>query len=310
MPITRYGFESGANLDPATAPNTGANSTVASGGSMAISTSWAKSGSRSLKCIATSTSGVVYASYTVTSSTSIYIELFIYLTGSPSAEIPIMFIGTGATRCLTMGLTTTRGLIVRDAGGAGGAAIATLSAVPLNTAVKVCFVATQSATTGTLRVAWSDTSPYGTFNSDSGSLTSKNTGAAAYDTVRIGAKASTGIQTLDAIYYDDWGYQTGLSAFPTTPPVINGTQAQSSYVFLDMSLTTFDVGPIAYSASPSTGTVPAASGIFLPAPASGTTTYTVTATDTGNGGTATTSVDVDAQTGGVERVIWTGISWA
>jgi hypothetical protein len=66
-----------------------------------------------------------------------------------------------------------------------------------------------------------------------------------------------------------------------------------------------------FSASPSTGVVDTATGLFLPAPTDGsTTTYTVTATDTGNGATDTASVDVATQTSGLETVVWTGAAWS
>lgn len=309
MPITRFGFESGANGDTATGGpgNTGLTAVSATGGTAQISTTWAQAGTRSLKFVATTTSGVVYGYITITSATALYVEAYVNLSGTPSSETGFLYIGTGATRQISLAMTTTRTIRVRD--GANANAYTSTAAVALNTPTKVCFFATQNATTGTFRLAFGD-NPFTSFDSDSGTLTAQNTGAAAYDQIRIGTKISTGTTAWDAMFVDEFGYQAGTAGFPVAAPVISGPASQTPYVFFNLSGTTVDVGPVAYTASPSTNVVATSTGLFLPAPTDGsTTTYTVTATDTGNSATATTSVDVATPTGGVETVVWSGIAW-
>jgi hypothetical protein len=307
MALTKYGFESGNNGDTATPGNTGAGFITATGGTLTISTAWAHAGTRSMRGVATSTSGSVYGQWVIAAQTAFYAEMWLYLTGTASAEVGFFWYGTGSTRAISLNGTVERFLRVRDA---AGASMVTSTVMPLNTPIKVKVFSTQNATTGTLRCAWSDTPPYATYNWDSGTLTGKNTGAAAYDTIRVGAKTSVSTTTWADIFIDDWGWEGGLAGFPINPPVIGGLE-QSAYVFLDLSDTTVDVGPVDFSASPSTGVVDTATGLFLPAPTDGsTTTYTVTATDTGNGATDTASVDVATQTSGLETVVWTGAAWS
>lgn len=310
MAFTRLGFESGANGDPASPTNTGFDSIVNSGGTFTISTAWAQVGTRSVKGVATSASGGVYGQKTIPATTALYVEGWLNLTGSPSAEVPLIVYATGATRQVSVALTTARELRMRDAAAAGGANQFTTSAVPL-APVKVCFFATQNATTGTFRLAWSGTAPYSTFDSDSTTLTGKNTGAAAYDTIRVGAKATASSITLDSAPWDQFGWEPDGTGFPVTPPTMSTMQTLTAYQFLNLTGTTVAVGPVAYTASPSTGVVATATGLFLPAPATGTTTYTVTATDTGNGATTTISKDVTAALGGgVKTRVWSGTTWA
>lgn len=312
MPITKLGFESGLNLDNASPTNTGFDAVNATGGTLQISTAWAHAGTRSIKGIGTATSGVVYGSKTIASATSLYIETFLYLTGTPGAESGFIYIGTGTTRQVSLAMTTARTIRVRDAAGGGGAnAYTSTAAIPLNIPVKLCCFLTQNATTGTLRLAWADTAPYGTFVSDSGTLTGLNTGATAYDQIRVGPKISTGTTTWDSISFDDFGWLAGGTGFPVAVPVIGGPASQSPFVFLDLSGTTVDVGPLVFSASPSTGVVARPTGLFLPAPTDGSTiTYTVTATDSGNSASSTTQVDVKTAAGGVETVVWDNLSWS
>jgi hypothetical protein len=305
--MTTFGFESGANNDTATTGNTGATTILATGGTLQISTTWAQAGTRSIKGIATSTSGVVYAQYTIGTATALYVEMYIDLSGTPSAETGFLFIGTGTTRQISLAMTTSRTIRVRD--GANAAAYTSSAVVALSTPTKVCFFVTQNASTGTFRLAFGDT-PFTSFDSDSTTLTAQNTGAAGYDSIRIGPKISTGTMAWDALFIDDFTYLTGGAGFPVAAPVISGPASQTPYVFFNLSATTVAVGPVAYTASPSTGVLGTSTGIYLPAPTDGSTlTYTVTATDTGNSATATTSVDVATPTGGVETVVWSGISW-
>lgn len=305
-------YESGVNLDAATAANTGSASVVVTGGSMAISTAFAYAGTRSLKCISTSTSGGVYALYNITAATALYTEMFVYITASPSGELGLFYWGGPATRQLGTTVSSTRQLIIRDGQSAGGQVLWTSTAMPANTWIRTALFATQSATVGTVRAAWSATAPYTAWAQDSGLLTAKNTGTggAGYSYLRIGAKTSTDVLTWDALYQDSLGYQAGGTDFPATAaPVLDTTPTQSSKVFIDLSGTTYAVGPVTYAAVPSTGVVPGTGGLSVPAPTVNTD-YTVTATDQGNGLTASGTVTVlPLAGGGMETVVWNGAAW-
>lgn len=317
MTITRYQFESGANGDAASIGNTGLDSIVTGAGTAQISTAWAHSGTRSVKFVANTTNAGVYAQKSITAATALYAEAFIYVTGNPTAEIPLLYIGSSTQRGLNVCLTTARELRIRDADIGAGASRHTTTAIPLNTKVKICLFATTgtlSTYTGTFRVAWSQTAPYTTYDSDSGVVTAMLTALANYDTIRIGAKVETRTAALDSVSFDDFGWESGGTNFPISspPPVLGSNLSQSPYVFLDMSGTTVTTGPVSYSATPSTGVVATSTGLFLPAPTDGTTkTYTVTATDTGNSTNTSTSIDVSAAVGGigVETVVWSSLAW-
>lgn len=313
MALTVFGFESGVDGATATAGNTGAAFPVVTGGTLQISTAWAASGTRSLKAIATSTSGASYLQYTIGSANAWYVEMFLYLTGSPSGEIGFFYFANGSTREISLSLGVARTVLIRDGGVGGGAAIYTSAAIPLTTKVKLAFFITRDATAGTARVAWSQTAPYTTWTSDSGLLTARNTGSADADTVRIGVKCGTGVQTLDAIHIDDWGYQAGGTDFPVGQIAIVGPATQASYVFFDVSNITGATGAVTYTATPATGVVGGVGGIFLPRPTGTTpTVFTVTAADSGTGGTASTTVTVNPQGAGTgtETVVWGGSVWA
>lgn len=317
MSIERWGFESGNNGDALNATNGGADTIVNSGGTATISTAQAAHGTRSALFTATSTSGALYLSKAVTATTTLGVDAYIYLTSAPDVETTFLWAGAGSTREISLAMAATRQIRIRDGGGAGGASIWTsTAAVPLNTWIRISLVSSQSATAGTVRAAFyaADST---TATEDSTLLTSRNTGANPYTNVRIGAKTSTGTNQC-VVYFDDWAYDTEavalLPPYGSTPPTLGTPSLNYNMAYIDMSGTTFTVGPGSFSATPSSGTHSTASGVIVPRDLDGDpTVYVVTATDLGTGATANTNVTVDGISpfikGQSESVVWDGSAW-
>jgi hypothetical protein len=314
MAIVRDTFTAGSNGNTLATTNTDADFVSLTGGTGVISTAQAFSATRSALLTGTVTSGSLYLQRTIASTTTIGSDMYMYWTALPSAEVAIWWSGTGTTRSVTLNVSATGQLVIRDAGGAGGAAQWTSTAtMTTGTWYRVSVYATQHASTGTVRAAfYSGTSS--TALADSTLLTGKNTGAAAYNTLRWGNKGSTSTAT-STVYIDDYAYDTaatGLlppdvsSAAPVLPP---DPQNTSPFVFIDLSATTFDTGPITFSASPSTGVIVRSDGLLLPVnPDGSVTSYTITATD-GSGLTDSMVYNASLPADVIETVIWSGSAW-
>lgn len=224
MALVRWSFESGVNGDTLTASNAGADSVILTGGTATISTAQAVDGTRSALMNGTSTSGALYLSKTLTSTTQLGADTFLYVTTLPSVETNVIWIGNGTTRQFSLALATDGKIRIRDGAGGGGANIWTSTAsLSTNAWYRISIYATQDAANGTIRAAfYSGTSS--TPQEDSTLLTARNTGSSPYTALRVGPKASTGT-TVVAGYFDNYGYDTTASGLPpiASAPVANVT---------------------------------------------------------------------------------------
>lgn len=318
MSVERWGFESGNNGDALGAVNSNSDTVLATGGTAVISTSQAMHGTRSALFTATTTSGVLYFSKAISSTTRLGLDTYVYITALPaSTEAAILWVGAGSSRQISLCLVSTGALRIRDAAGGGGANIWTSSTtIALNTWTRISLVAEQDAAAGTIRAAYYAGDSTTTI-ADSGLLTARNTGATPYSSIRVGGKASTG--TLASTFYlDDWGYDPAAVALlppaGATPPTLGTPTVTYDLAFINMAGTTFPVGPGVYSATPSTGVIPVSNGVLVPRPTNvESVTYTITATDTASGASASTEVAVtgtaDFARGHSESVVWNGTGW-
>lgn len=314
MTLTRLDFESGANGDVITAANTGFTGVALTGGTGIISTDHPVNGTRSILFTATATSGTDYGFVTLASSTTtLAVDGYFYVTAAPSANQPIISILNGSTRQISIEMTAARLLLLRDGNGSGTVIWTSASAVPLNTQIRISLFATQSSTTGTARAAFFSGSST-TATADSGLLSSQNTGTLAYSAYRIGAKASTGVGTM-VTYLDLPGVDpaaAGLNApFGSTPPTVGTVTASYNYAFVSAPDWTFPGGSGGtFSATPSSGTIPGSTGVIVPRVTGVDTTYTIIGTDNVSGSTASTTVLVskagDGTSDGAQIRIWNG----
>ena len=317
MSVIRWGFESGNNGDVLDTTNTGSDLVSATAGTATISTAQKMHGTRSMLFTGDTNNGVVFFRKDITATTQLGADVYLYVTSAPTGEVGVIWAGNGSTRQVHVSLSNTMILRIRDGGGSGGASIwSSATAVPLNTWVRISMLCTPSATTGTVRAAvyLGDST---TAQIDSGLITNINTGANPFTTLRIGVKPSTTTVAMTA-YLDDWAYDVSATAllppYGAAQPTIGTPSVDYQMAYIDMSGTTFPVGPGEFSAIPSSGTFPTTSGIFVPRDAGGDViSYTVSATDTSSGATATVDVDVDGQTpfirGQSESMVWNGSTW-
>ncbi len=317
MSVERWGFESGNNGDVVNATNGSADSLLNTGGTATISTAQAAHGTRSALFTGTSANGVLYLSKAITATTNLGMDAYIYVTSAPDAETTFLWIGAGTTREISLGMTTARQLRIRDAGGGGGASLWTSTAViSLNTWTRISMVASQSATTGTVRAGFFAADAT-TATEDSGLLTNKNTGANPYNTIRVGVKNTTGTNQVTA-YIDDWAFDSEavalLPPYGATPPTLGTPTVDYDMAYIDMSGTTFTIGPGIFSVTPSSGAYGTSGGVVVPRDPDGdVTTFVVTATDTNTGASANVNVNVDGVSpfvrGQSESVVWNGTAW-
>lgn len=314
MAVVRDKFTAGNDGNTLSTANSDADSVVATGGTNVIDVDEVYSISRSVLSTATSTSGGVYWTRTINSTTTLGADMYIRFTSLPSGECTIILYMSGSTQCIRLNLTSTGQLRIRDAAAGGGANIWTSTAtMSTGTWYRISVFATQHASTGTVRAAFytgGGTTPL----DDSTLLTGRNTGVGAYGQIRWGTKASTSTTSYTA-NIDDYAYDeaaSGLLPVEAVSPVLpSDPQTVSYYVFLDLSATTFGTGPVEFSATPSTNVVDTPTGLYLPVNADGSvTSYTVTATDTG-AGNATDDMPFSAQlpTDIIESMIWDGSAW-
>jgi hypothetical protein len=209
--MSLYGFESGVDgaaltVGPGNTGFTALGFTQTSSGE--IDTAWAVEGTRSARFIAlyNGTNGDCYIARTLTNTKTVYkFVIAIRPETAASAEAPFLWVGNNTTRGWSVGLQATNRIIVRDGAGGGGANAwnpTTVIGANNTTDYFLRGVVTLSATAGTIEMelwAKNGSSPV----ASSGSLTAKNTGASAYNTTRIGARASTGaaVLTLGIDYY-------------------------------------------------------------------------------------------------------------
>lgn len=213
MAVTRWGFESGSDLDTLNGTNGGCDSVVNTGGTSIISTAQAAHGTRSALMTATSTSGAEYLQQSLTATDDLAVDVYIYITAMPSADVGLIWYGDGALQRVTLELLTTGAIRIRDDAFANQWTSGTT--LSLNTWYRVSLFAHRDPSAGTVRAAYYAMDST-TAIADSGLLTGKNTGSTSYTGLRIGPKVSTGTTTMTA-HFDDWGYDpvaTGLN-----PPV-------------------------------------------------------------------------------------------
>jgi len=317
MAVVRWGFESGNNGDALDSINSTGDTIIATAGTATISTAQKMHGTRSALFTGSSANGTLYFTKGLTATSQLGVDAYIYVTSAPTSEVGFIWIGDGTTRQVHLAITNTMLLRIRDGGGSGGASVWTSgSAIPLNTWVRISILCTPGTTTGTVRAAFylGDST---TAQVDSGVLTNQNTGANPYTMLRIGVKPSTTTVATTA-YMDDWGYDISATAllppYGAAQPTIGTPVIDYQMAYIDMSATTFPVGPGEFSAVPSTGTFPTPTGILVPRDDGGAViNYTITATDTASGANASIGVAVDGQTpfirGQSESMVWNGSNW-
>ncbi len=319
MAVVRDKFEAGNDGNVLSASNSDVDFTVVTGGTLNIDTAIAFSGTRAVLSIANSTSGGSYWVRNITSATTLGADMYIRWQTLPSAEITIMVYMTSASaQAIRLNVTSTGQLRLHDAAAGGGATLWTSTAtMTTNTWYRISLFATQNATTGTVRAAYF-VGTSGTAADDSTLLTGRNTGSGPYVAVRWGIKSSTSTATATA-HIDDYAYDpaaTDLLPVEATSPVLpNPPYTTAHYVYLDLTGTTYGVGPIEFSATPSSvngfPVIDMATGLLLPVNSDGSiTAYTVTATDTG-AGNSTDDMPFNAQLPAdvIESVIWSGSAW-
>jgi hypothetical protein len=310
MSVTRWGFESGSAGDNLTGGNSGSDFPVVTGGTATIETAQAAHGTRSALFTATSTSGGCYISKAITATDVLGADVYMRITALPSADVGILWFGTGTVQRLNLELTTTGALRIRDD------AITNIwtssTTMSLNTWYRISLYATRDPSTGTVRAAYYALDST-TAIADSGLLTGRNTGAASYDSIRIGTKTSTATVTMTA-YVDDWGYDpaaTGLlppvgsNTSPTVDAGSNQNVAASATVNLSASASDPDGSIASYawsflyptSGAPSLTGGTTATPSFTAGAAGNLYVLQVQVTDNG-GATATDTVEVRVPLGG------------
>lgn len=318
MSVERWGFELGSDGEVLGSSNANADYVVFTGGTGVISTTRAMHGTRSALLTGNSTSGGMYIYKTFAATSTLGADTYIYITAAPSSELTLLWMGDGSTRGISLGIADTMALRIRNGAGGGGASVWTSSTtLSLNTWYRISLVASPGTTTGTVRAAYyagDATTPI----ADSGLLTNQNTGAEPYTAIRLGVKANTTTFTMTA-NFDDWAYDTEavalLPPYGTAQPTLGTPTVEYDMAYINMSSTTFTVGPGSYSAVPSSGTYGANSGVVVPRDMNGgTITYVVTATDQGTGSAISTSVDVEGVSpfvrGHSESRVWDGSNWS
>jgi hypothetical protein len=240
MALTRWGFESGSNLDNLNATNGGCDSVVVTGGTAQISTTQAAHGTRSAHMVGTSTSGADYFQKNITATDVLGADVYLRIVTLPSTDTGIIWFGDLTSQRLHLELLTTGALRIRDDANANQWTSGTT--LSLNTWYRVSLYATRDASAGTVRAAYyalDNTTPI----TDSGLLTAKNTGSTSYNVIRIGSKTSTGTTTAD-FYMDDWAYDpaatgllppSGANVDPTADAGTNQNVAASATVNLSGS---------------------------------------------------------------------------
>ncbi len=265
--VVRQKFTTGNDGDTITAGNTGASGVILTGGTAVIDTDVYYSATRSVFGDGTTTSGAVYWNLSHAQVDTYAADLYINLTALPSAEMAILWVGNGATRNLSLNITTTGQLRIRDAGGAGGVNIWTSTAtVSTGLWYRYSIFATQHATAGTVRGAFfaSNTS---TPLDDSTLLTGKATGASPYNQTRWGIKAGVGVTTMSG-NIDDYAYDLGPSdlippePFTVSPPGIASDEAFGT-VDVSMSGGATTVSPTAIASAEAFGTAVVSTPITL-----------------------------------------------
>jgi len=183
-------------------------------------------GTRSALITADAVSGATYLSKNITPTSQLGLDVFINLTSTPSGEGGILWIGgASSARALSITIGSDLKMRLRDGGGAGGTVILTAnSALSLNTWYRISLYATQDATNGTVRAAYFSGNS-STAIEDSTLFTGQNTGSTQYQSIRIGAKTSTGTSTMTA-YFDNYGFDT--AATDLLPVVASGPTANAT----------------------------------------------------------------------------------
>lgn len=253
---------------------------------------------------ANTTSGTNYGSEGISPSTDrIRLEIPYRHEAQPTGDANILYLGTGGTRGAVIQFGASGAIRVRNAANTNLGSSSTGVLPTANNNYVLLFFANR--VTGVVKCQlWLRGASTPVAGADL-SFTGASIGTAAWDVLRFGSKASTHAISYDNTYGDiiidtdstDIGSPSWLG-----PPVIDTSPTPSFYQFLDLSGTTATTGPVAYTASPSTGVVGTSSGIFLPASTTVDIDYVITATDTGLAppNTATLDWTVDAVAGAAQ----------
>lgn len=315
----------GSNGTTAASPNSGGD-VVASGGTAVLTNtpSDALIGALGILETASTTSGAVYVEKStamVTAGTDYAADHYFYWTAYPSAETPILGFWAGSPRQVSLAMSTTGQILVKDK---NSTTIATLPIVPLNTLVRVALYAHQDATNGTIRGAWffghsSTPAVVSSVSADSEMLTGRATGTAAYSSIRGGVKCSTSTATGTAIVASHM-YNDAATDIP--PPYNTNTAPTISLASDKAEIFPGETATITATATDSDGTI--VSTVFSTTvgtlvgsgssrtlycdPRLSATTATITCVVTDDGGlTATATVDVTLRAS--MRKIWNGTTW-
>lgn len=239
MSQTRFVWGAVGNSgDNATSGNSGAN-VITTGGTATLTDTpaGARIGALAALMTATTTSGGVYVGKDLTAGLDYAADRYLYITAYPSAEIPILAFLGGGIRMVSVALSATGQILIKDK---PFATIATLPAVPLNTLIRVAMYSHMDSVAGTVQVAWF-TGHSTTPTQDSGLLTGRNTGTASFESIRFGIKTSTGVQTgadtIASYAYDDAA--TGLTS-PYDPNVAPTANAGTDQIVLPGVTVTLD----------------------------------------------------------------------
>ncbi len=194
-------FETGSNGDAATTTNVQADSLLETGGAgtMTISTAEHHSGTRSLHCTGTSTTGNYCATDNLGGLATFTRDFWIKLAALPSAETTIgRLLDSTPTAQASLAINGLGALVLRNAAGTSVFASASGKRLTAGAWFHVIWDAAYG-TSGTQRVRLYDST--GTAIDDSTVLTSNN-GANLFDAHRRGPKAGSTNATID-FYLDD-----------------------------------------------------------------------------------------------------------
>lgn len=294
----------GATLTSGAGGNSDFDSVIVTGttpGTATVRLNWPTTGQRGARFAGTGNSGNLYGQEALSASDTVKLEIPFRHEAAPTAEANAIWMGNGATRQLLIGVATTGNLRVRDAAAAAVSGGLMTAAIPTATSNHVILLFVNRAT-GVVKVQLWLRGGASPVTNGTLSLTGVSLGSLNFTSLRLGSKASTSTTAYDATYgeviIDTAATDIGLPSW-LGPPVMDTTPTPSFYEFVDLSGTTVTTGPVAYTASPSTGVVGTSTGIFLPASTTVDIDYTITATDTGIAppNTSTLEWTVDAVSG-------------
>lgn len=215
MAVAHLTTEGNADGVAVTAANTGCTQVVNSTGSMEFDTAFAGMGTVSIMVLPAA-SGANYLQLTV-SSASCGMDYLIRLTAAPTVTMPVLWMGVGGTRSVSLNLSTTGQLLVNNA--AGTTVYTSTGTIPMDgTWVRLSLFATPGASTGTFRAAaYVGESSTPITNTDSTLKTAQALNAGSFTVLRWG-KSSTA-NNAATFWFDEPCYDVAASGLiPAQPP--------------------------------------------------------------------------------------------